>query len=453
MHSVLASPDRFNARMAKFRAAKTAPNFRLFLSLLLIWDLFRASSMWFGYPSAEEEFGTVDPTAQQVMLYMMVPAIAGYVLLDFPFLLTRIKRLPPLVWLLIGGLVTAVLTSLDRTASFRGLIATAIISLPPLLCYWRTGPQNTYRTVQKFCVAAIFANFAYWILFSRYAVMTGVLAGSLRGLFIHKNFFAQFMVEALICISPTYQTLRRLDHIAAIYGLAALLDVVMLVFSHSATAVVLLVLIVVTYFALRALSRIRLRIVRVMILTGVLVFGVVVYLTLAAGLLETVTAALGKDPTLTGRTKLWEILYQISLQRPWTGAGFGVYRLPNVMAQLAPVFGWQARSTHNTYLELVLTIGYPMTILFCALIAMAMFKKLMFLRMKDEWQMRGFLVMLAIMIGASAEAGWLLATMVSWPLLLTVVQTPLTVQAKQPVQRPGPKRSPLYPMRRQFAMR
>src|ERR1700761_7710450 len=85
-----------------------------FLSLLLIWDLLRASGMWFGYPSAEEEFASVDPFAQQIMLYAMVPAIGAYVFFDFPFLLMRLRRVSWPIWLLLAGLAVSVMFSVER---------------------------------------------------------------------------------------------------------------------------------------------------------------------------------------------------------------------------------------------------------------------------------------------------------------------------------------------------
>jgi O-antigen ligase len=316
------------------------------------------------------------------------------------------------------------------------------------LCFWRTGAQNTYQVVRKFCLFAIFANFAYWVLLPRYAIMTGVLAGSLRGLFIHKNFFAQFMAEALIFVVPAAASLRRFDRIAILCSLATMLDLAMIAKSHSATAVLLLALAGAAWLSLRVLSRIRFRLARALMLAWVAFLGLVVYLAFADGLMDAITSALGKDPTLTGRTKLWQVLYQISLQRPWTGAGFGVYRLPSVMAELAPYFGWQARSTHNTYLELVLTIGYPTTILFCGLLLVAILRKIMVMNPRDNWEVRGVLLILVVLAGAGAEAGWLLATMSSWPLLLTMLQRPVTAGATRTARQPVAKRQAIYPLRR-----
>lgn len=65
------------------------------------------------------------------------------------------------------------------------------------------------------------------------------------------------------------------------------------------------------------------------------------------------------DPTLTGRTHIWDwINYQI-IQRSWLGGGFHSYwSVPNSPHGMAPGFVQDMVSTHSGYLELKLDTGF-----------------------------------------------------------------------------------------------
>lgn len=71
--------------------------------------------------------------------------------------------------------------------------------------------------------------------------------------------------------------------------------------------------------------------------------------------------ALGRDPTLTGRTDIWIVLIDAIMDRPWTGYGFGAYW----EVEFGPVFwvrqstAWEVPSAHNAWLEIALGLGVP----------------------------------------------------------------------------------------------
>ncbi|MEO1038231.1 MAG: O-antigen ligase family protein [Pseudomonadota bacterium] len=70
--------------------------------------------------------------------------------------------------------------------------------------------------------------------------------------------------------------------------------------------------------------------------------------------------AIGRDPTLTGRTDIWGPLLDVIAQRPWTGYGYGAFwDVDN-----GPVFwvraatAWDVPTAHNAWIETALAIGW-----------------------------------------------------------------------------------------------
>ncbi|WP_292071530.1 O-antigen ligase family protein [Brevundimonas sp. UBA7534] len=71
--------------------------------------------------------------------------------------------------------------------------------------------------------------------------------------------------------------------------------------------------------------------------------------------------ALGKDPSLTGRTLIWEALMRKVAERPWTGYGFsafwGVDSIPAREIRLETQ--WPVPSAHNGWIDLLVQLGWP----------------------------------------------------------------------------------------------
>lgn len=68
--------------------------------------------------------------------------------------------------------------------------------------------------------------------------------------------------------------------------------------------------------------------------------------------------ALGRNATLTGRTKLWHVLLTTNTN-PWFGTGFASFFLGNRLGQLWGMFGgWQPNEAHNGYLGVYLNLGW-----------------------------------------------------------------------------------------------
>lgn len=114
------------------------------------------------------------------------------------------------------------------------------------------------------------------------------------------------------------------------------------------------------------------------VLTVVLVWLGVVVMAVLAGVWifdsEMILVALGKDPSLTGRTDIWAALMKMVGERPWTGFGYGAFwTIDSVPADVIQMqTGWLVPSAHNGWIDLLVQVGWPGAALVGVLIASAL---------------------------------------------------------------------------------
>jgi O-antigen ligase len=86
-----------------------------------------------------------------------------------------------------------------------------------------------------------------------------------------------------------------------------------------------------------------------------------------------VLEALGKDPSLTGRTEIWDSLMRKVADQPWTGYGYGAFW--GRVGESVPAdwvrkeTGWTVPSAHNGWIDLLVQLGWPGAVLVGVLMA------------------------------------------------------------------------------------
>jgi exopolysaccharide production protein ExoQ len=78
-----------------------------------------------------------------------------------------------------------------------------------------------------------------------------------------------------------------------------------------------------------------------------------IFVAPTAGLVE----AMGRDPTLTGRTQLWSEILAMTTD-PWFGTGFESFWLGERAKSLWQRHWWHPNEAHNGYLEIFITLGW-----------------------------------------------------------------------------------------------
>ncbi|WP_162197187.1 O-antigen ligase family protein [Loktanella sp. S4079] len=193
--------------------------------------------------------------------------------------------------------------------------------------------------------------------------------GAMTGIFAHKNMLgAKMLLLWLSSLCVALDPWMRLWVRSIALGLAAL-ALMLIVASHSATALVLAVLIAVmivifSFFAGRGSRTPMDRFALGLILCGIL--GVAIPFAISASSetpLALLLQRLGKSSTLTGRTELWGYAEDVIRQRPWTGhgsGGFWRYEENDLVRQIFAEFHKspnQVFSFHNSYFEITVHFG------------------------------------------------------------------------------------------------
>ena len=322
--------------------------FCLFLSLV------RSSGIGFAYPNIESLLGYANYTHQKIIqAFILILLVIYFYLFPNRVFFNKSKSLP--VLLLFVSIFFSICFSNHFVLSTIYFLSFIVVSLPVILFANVFNVTRLVNFVSYFLFLLLILSFVYIFVFPYYGIMGGNHAGSFRGMFLHKNVFGFFCVmTSIFCLYSFFSVqIKGRKRFFLIY-LLCLLGVVK---SLSTTSLVLFLLsfIVFNFFCfVYFFSDIRLRVLfyySFVFIMFVLLFFLSVYF-------EELTYALGKDPTLTGRTELWEVLFYIGLDNSFWGHGFGLFYRPEIMHQYSSDFGWEAKSTHNSFLDLFLGLGF-----------------------------------------------------------------------------------------------
>jgi exopolysaccharide production protein ExoQ len=177
-----------------------------------------------------------------------------------------------------------------------------------------------------------------------------------RGIFAHKNDLGTFILFLALAEvvgskrAPMERLLRRTF---------LMLDAVLCVMSQSRTAWLLAAAGLTAYFIVRLIMRFRsferpLLALTAFCTSGVLIGSVLLYRVELATMI-------GRDPTFSGRTRIWQAVLQAIAVRPMTGYGYGAFwrdfHGPSVF--IMEQIGFTVAQSHQGYLEILLQLGVP----------------------------------------------------------------------------------------------
>lgn len=196
--------------------------------------------------------------------------------------------------------------------------------------------------------------------FPAIGVHQDVNAGLWRGLWYEKNAMGWVMVMGAVAAASWLAAESRLALVpTAALGLAVLLVAA----TQSKTSLLCLMLglgIVAGLWAMRKGGA---------VFTVVAIWSAVVAAATGLWFWETHSAdilgALGKDPSLTGRTEIWEALMRRVAERPWTGYGYAAFwgkdSVPADYIRLET--GWLVPSAHHGWIDVLVHLGWSGAIL------------------------------------------------------------------------------------------
>jgi len=207
--------------------------------------------------------------------------------------------------------------------------------------------------VKVYALAAIASVIAIAVLPQAATVTGDYYTHAWRGAFTDKNELGMACGEAIML--SVYAFYRRLGlRWMSVFTIAV--NLVLLYGSESKTPVVFMA--AALYAALVIMALRRRSAAGLMVGYALLVFGLAAGGLLAAGWKDALLA-LGRDPTFTNRTRIWQLALDYIAHRPWFGYGFGAFwREQNPEAQVFwTALGFKTPHAHNSWLELALGLG------------------------------------------------------------------------------------------------
>ncbi|MCA0997320.1 O-antigen ligase family protein [Alloyangia pacifica] len=187
--------------------------------------------------------------------------------------------------------------------------------------------------------------------------------GAMTGIFAHKNMLGAKMVllwTAALCVACDVR-LRLWLRLVAV-GLAALAFMLILA-SHSATALVLSLIVVCMIGAFSFFSRSADRLAIGMIVLGAIAVIAPFFMDGRERLVDRFLGSVGKNRTLTGRTELWAYAEDVIRQNPVIGQGAGGFWRYQESPLVQEIFAEfhkspdQVFSFHNAYYEVTVHFG------------------------------------------------------------------------------------------------
>ncbi len=268
--------------------------------------------------------------------------------------------------LLVGLAVASVAWSaapditLRRSFAFLGTTAFGIY----LAARWDTRSQ--LRLLAAALGVAAVMSFALAVALPGWGRDQVVHVGAWQGIYTEKNTLGQMMVVGTV----VFVLLRRLARRRWVATAGAGLSAALVLLSTAGTALAVLVALGLLTLLLRAL-RLSVTLAVPLAIGFVLVGG-----SAAAWMaenLDVVLTAMGKDPTLTGRTSMWEVIVASIADRPVLGHGYAAFWLgrEGPSAEALEAIGWDTPGAHNGYLDLALQVGGVGLLVFLAGLAAA----------------------------------------------------------------------------------
>jgi exopolysaccharide production protein ExoQ len=241
--------------------------------------------------------------------------------------------------------------------------------------------------------------------------------GAFTGVFNQKNTLARLMALAtVVFISMAWE--RRL-RVVGIGG--GVLSFALVVIARSASALVVVLTLLGLLPLFRQLKR-DARLVVVLGITAILVLGIGVLF--AAPAIDALTAALGRDPTFTGRTELWQLVLDMIRRSPWLGYGYEAFWLwgGNLRVLVDTALYWEPPHAHNGFLEVTLGTGVIGLVLFGFVLVRGAARAVIFIRRQQTpmrlWPLTYLCFYLLYNV---TESSALVRNSITWVLFVSVL--------------------------------
>ncbi|MDD4169646.1 MAG: O-antigen ligase [Desulfotomaculaceae bacterium] len=356
---------------------------------------------------------------------------SGIYLVTFFLLFVRFRQVvslafkDKLLWLLVGLALVSVLWSEVPGITLRrsvALLGTTFFGIYLASCYSR---QELLKLLIWTLGLSAVLSLGFTLLLPSLGLHHNFPHfGAMRGIYVNKNVLGRLMALAALAWLM-YSLNNHKNHKERIVGLCFLgisAGIMFLSTSKTALAVFFILLFVFLIYLYRSGRRRNI----LPVLLIVLVAGSSGTM-LANNLNLAATIPFhhnGLDPTLSGRTQLWQLVWDMIQQRPWLGYGYSAFWLnwTGPSGYIWSVIGWNPPDAHNFYLDMWLQLGLVGLAIFAVSLFSNLFKALaMIARRKNGFAGMFLLLLLAgmIMYGIT-DSSILIQNSIYWILYVVI---------------------------------
>ncbi len=381
------------------------------------------------YPLVQDKVGVVIQSGQGNLLAQVlwsgIYLITFYLIIFYWRKAIQIAFRDVILWLLVGLAFVSTLWSYAPLETLRGsvaLLGNTLIGIYLVTCYSR----------QKFLKLLLWALGLIVVLSLGLSIFLPDVAfhhfpGSMRGVLSNKNHFGPLMALAVITwlLYSVHSTKMRFMAICF-----CLLSFIFLLLSQCITAWIIfsiLLPMVIIYYLLRH-KRVKMAVPIILITLALCTFFFLITTNLN-NLLELA----GKNITLTGRTELWLIVWDmIQHQQPWLGFGYDAFWLgmEGPSGAVWEIISWNPPHAHNGYLDVWLQLGVVGIVIFIISFVINYFRAvLLACRQKDILQMFPLLILTFMIIHNLSESTFMVRNNFFW-ILYVVTSLQFCVEHK-----------------------
>jgi exopolysaccharide production protein ExoQ len=263
------------------------------------------------------------------------------------------------------------------------------------------------------------------IALPKYGLMGGVHEGALRGIFTHKNQFGAVMVLGVIIF--LLKALRK-ERFSWIYWLLLGSNISLLVLSRSTTALAttgMMLMLCVIYRIFRWRYEIMVSVILASVILATLSL---LWFTAYVGS-DSLLDAVGKDGTFSGRTVIWDLVWDKIQERPWFGYGLSAFwnDFEGPSSYILLAMGMNIVYAHNGFLDIWLSIGLVGLVIFLASYLSTVWRSLTWLRHSKTPEGLWPLLFLSYLLLSNLSEGtihtmdngfWAIFTAISYSLII-----------------------------------
>ncbi|MEO1693316.1 MAG: O-antigen ligase family protein, partial [Cyanobacteria bacterium J06631_6] len=225
------------------------------------------------------------------------------------------------LWILLGVVCFSYFWSINPSQTFRFSIYAVGTTGFGLYLATRYSLEEQMRLLGWTYGILLVLSLLFAVAIPKYGIMTGVHEGALRGVFTHKNQFGAFMAPGGVIF--LLNALRG-ERFTWLYWILLALNCAAMVMSQSLTALATFGVMLILCIIYRMFRwRYEVMIFATLAVTIIGFIGLIVVSGYISS--DSILASFGRDTTLSGRTYIWQYVWDKIQLKPWLGYGMTAF--------------------------------------------------------------------------------------------------------------------------------